>query len=330
MTLHHLSRRAALRWGLASTAGLAGVATMPALAQAAWRPDKPIRLLVGFAPGGSSDTVARLIAPRLGELLGQPVVVENRAGAGGALAAEAVAKAAGDGSTWLLAPSGHSTMAAMRKSLPFRAVADFAWTSTVTTYPMVMAVPPQSPLRSMADVIDAARKRPLSFSSVGVGTAHHLLGEWINAEQGIQMLHVPFRGGTAAATEVMAGRVDVLIETMTAALPFVQSGQLRAVAVSSATPLAVLPGVPTMSATTPSLQYESWLGVVLPGSTPAPVVASVNAAIRTALADPAIVKRLADLGGGAAPSTPEAFRARVEDEVARFNRIVDSRRIERE
>ena len=325
-----LNRRAVLQRALGTAAGVALAHAGSAAAQTPWRPDKPIRLLVGFAPGGSSDTVARLIAPRLGELLGQPVVVENRAGAGGAVAAEAVAKAAGDGSTWLLAPSGHSTMAAMRKSLPFRAVADFAWTSTVTTYPMVMAVPANSPLRTLADVIDAARKRPLSFSSVGVGTAHHLLGEWINAEQGIQMLHVPFRGGTAAATEVLAGRVDVLIETMTAALPFVQSGQLRAVAVSSAAPVAVLPGVPTMSATIPSLQYESWLGVVLPGSTPANVVAAVNAALRTALADPAIARRLADLGGAAAPSTPEAFRARVEDEVARFNRIVDSRKIERE
>ncbi|MFD0669391.1 Bug family tripartite tricarboxylate transporter substrate binding protein [Ramlibacter sp. MAHUQ-53] len=322
------TRRQALGLGAAS---LAGLASLPAFAQAApWRPDKPVRLLVGFAPGGSSDTVARLLAPKLGEALGQPVVVENRAGAGGALAAEAVAKAPGDGTTWLLAPSGHSTMAAMRKSLPFRAVADFAWTSTVTTYPMVMAVPPNSPIRSMADVIEAARKRPLSFSSVGVGTAHHLLGEWINAEQGIQMLHVPFKGGTAAATEVMAGRVDVLIETMTAALPFVQQGQLRAVAVSSASPVALLPGVPTMGATIPSLQYESWLGVALPGTTPAPVVNAVNAAIRGALADPAIAKRLADLGGGAAPSTPEAFKARVEGEVARFNRVVDSRRIERE
>ncbi len=322
------TRRQALALGAATLAGAAG---LPALAQpAAWRPDKPIRLLVGFAPGGSSDIVARLVAPKLGEILGQPVVVENRAGAGGALAAEAVAKAAPDGTTWLLAPSGHSTMAAMRKSLPFRAVADFAWVSTITTYPMVIAVPPNSPIRTMADVIEAARKRPLSFSSVGVGTAHHLLGEWINAEQGIQMLHVPFKGGTAAATEVMAGRVDILIETMTASLPFVQQGQLRAVAVSSAAPVSVLPGVPSMSTTIPSLQYESWLGLVLPGATPAPLVSSLNTALRNTLSDPAIVKRLADLGGGAAPSSPEAFRARVEGEIARFNRVVESRKIERE
>ncbi len=320
-----ISRRNTLFLGLGALAGL------PALAQSgAWRPDKPIKLLVGFAPGGSSDTVARLVAPKLAELLGQPVMVDNRAGAGGALAADAVAKSPGDGLTWLLAPSGHSTMAAMRKSLPFRPVTDFAWTTTLTTYPMVIAVAPNSPIRSMADVIETARKRPLSFSSVGVGTAHHLLGEWINSEQNIQMLHVPFKGGTAAATEVIAGRVDILIETMTAALPFVQSGQLRAVAVSTATPVAVLPGVPTVSAVIPSLQYESWLGVTLPGTTPPAIVNSLNAAIRTTLADPAIAKRLADLGGAAAPSTPEAFRARVESEIARFTRVVESRKIERE
>lgn len=320
-----ISRRNTLFLGLGTLAGL------PALAQmGSWRPDKPIKLLVGFAPGGSSDTVARLVAPKLGELLGQPVLVENRAGAGGALAADAVAKSPGDGLTWLLAPSGHSTMAAMRKSLPFRPLADFAWTSTLTTYPMVIAVAPNSPIRSMADVIETARKRPLSFSSVGVGTAHHLLGEWINSEQNIQMLHVPFKGGTAAATEVMAGRVDILIETMTAALPFVQSGQLRAVAVSTATPVAVLPGVQPVNSVIPSLQYESWLGVTLPGTTPPAIVNSLNAAIRTTLADPAIAKRLADLGGAAAPSTPEAFRARVESEIARFSRVVESRKIERE
>jgi tripartite-type tricarboxylate transporter receptor subunit TctC len=144
-----------------------------------------MRLVVGFAAGSGSDTIARLIAPRLAATLGQSMVVENRAGAGGAVAADAIAKAPADGSTSLLVPSGQGTLAAMRKMLPFRPVADFTWVSTVTTYPFVIAVVPTSPYRTLADVVRVAGSRNMSSSSVGLGTAHHLIGEWINAEAGV-------------------------------------------------------------------------------------------------------------------------------------------------
>jgi tripartite-type tricarboxylate transporter receptor subunit TctC len=305
--------------------------SMPAMA-ADWRPTKPIRILVGFAPGGSSDTVARLIAPGLASALGQQVIVENKPGAGGALAADMVAKAAPDGTTWLLAPSGHGTMAAMRATLPFKPVSDFAWVSTITRYPMVFAVKPDSPVRDLAALLSTARAKAgsLTYSSVGVGTAHHLMGEWLNAETGANLVHVPFKGGTAAATEVMAGRVDLLVETMTLAMPMVRAGQLRGLAVTSAAPVASLPGVPTASATVPSLQYESWLGVATTGGTPPEAVSAIHGALVKVLADPQIKQRLSDLGGGAAPSTPEDFKARVERDIERFTQVVASRKIARQ
>lgn len=325
-----MNRRYALK-NLASGM-IASALCLPGLAQpaAGWHPEKPVRIVVGFGAGSGSDTVARLLAPRLAAVLGQPVVVENRPNAGGALAADLVAKAAGDGTTWLLAPSGHATTAAMRKSLPYQPVRDFAWVSTVTTYPLVIAVRPGSPYKTFDELLRSARSQPPSFSSVGLGTAHHLVGEWINAEAGLNLLHIPFKGGAAAVTDVLAGRVDVMIDTMTFVLPMVKSGQLRALAVTSAAPVPSLPAVPAVAQSIPGITYESWLGLALPGSTRPEIVSAANAAVRQVLAEPAVQQRLAELGGQAAPSSPEAFRGRVEDDIAKFSRVVENRKIERE
>ncbi len=295
-----------------------------------WRPGGPVRLVVGFAAGSGSDVIARLIAPRLTHVLGQPVVVENRPGAGGALAAEAFAKTSGDGRTWLLVASAHATTAAMRRSLPYQPIRDFAWISTITTYPLIVAVAPGAPYAKFGELLRGAKSKHLSFSSVGLGTAHHLVGEWINSAAGTDLLHVPFKGGGAAATEVMSGRVDAMIDTMTFVLPMVQSGQLRPLAVTSATPVPSLPGVPTVASSLPDVIYESWLGIALPGSTRPEIVVAVNAAVRHILEDDAVKKRLAELGGRAAPSSPEAFRSRVESDIAKFKQVVQSRNIELE
>ncbi|MES2246494.1 MAG: tripartite tricarboxylate transporter substrate-binding protein [Pseudomonadota bacterium] len=295
-------------------------------------PDRPIKLLVGFAAGGGSDSIARLISPKLSAILNQPVLVDNRAGAGGAIAAEAVARSQPDGYTWLLVPSGHTTLAVVRKSLPFRPVDDFSWVSTITTYPMLLGVRPDSPYNTFADVLRAAAQRPgtVSYSSVGVGTGHHLLGEWLNAAGKVNMTHVPFKGGGAALTEVMAGRVDLLVETMTFALPVVQAGQIRPIAVTSAQPYPLLPNVPLVSNTLPGLEYESWLGIATAPNTPAPIVARIGDAIRAVLLQPDVQKRLAELGGQASPSTPQQFRERVERDIKRFGSIVETSKIERE
>jgi tripartite-type tricarboxylate transporter receptor subunit TctC len=325
-------RRSLLRGALATAA--LGAVPAAARAQGAgdpW-PSRPVKLLVGFAPGGSSDVVARLLAQRLSPLLGQPVVVENRPGAGGRVAAEAVSRGPADGYTWVLLPSGHASQAAMLKSMPYDPVDGFSWIGTATVYPMYIGVAPESPIRSLRDLVDRAKAAPgkLSFTSVGVGTAHHLIGEWINAETGTDLVHVPYKGSAAAFTDVASGRVDVMVETATAALPFIRTGKLRAIAVTSAPGRSPLPGVATAAETIPGLEYESWLGVAMAPATPAPIVERASQALRTVLAQPETVQRLEELGGQASPGTPEAFRARVQQDIARFTKIVSSRNIPKE
>lgn len=295
-------------------------------------PDRPIRLIVGFPPGGSSDTVARVVAEKLTGSLGQPVIVENRPGAGGVTASEFVARAPKDGYTLLLATAGHSTAAAMRKQLPFDAVRDFTWISTITAYPFVIATAPAAPYNSLGDLVAAAKAAPgkITYSSAGLGTAHHLLGEWINAEAGVDLVHVPFKGGTSPLTEVVSGRVDVMIETMTLTLPQIKGGKLKALAVTAPESVEFLPGVAPASQTVNGLVLQSWLGLAAPAGLPPAVLERLNADLRAALALPDVRKRLADLGGAAAPTTPEAMRAQVEREIARWSALVDSRKIERQ
>ncbi|MGD9944491.1 MAG: Bug family tripartite tricarboxylate transporter substrate binding protein [Burkholderiaceae bacterium] len=318
------------RLGIAALAG----ASMAANAQspASTYPDRPIKFIVGFTPGGSSDIVARLVAPKLSAALGQPVVVENRVGAGGVIAAELVAKAPPDGLTWLIVPSGHATLAAMRKTLPFDAVRDFSWISTITTYPMVIGVKPDSPYKTFSELLSTARESVgrLSYSSLGVGTGHHLLGELLNAEAKAEMTHVPFKGSSAALIEVASGRVDLLLETMTFALPQVQSGRIRALAVTSAKPFPLLPNVPLAKETLPGVEYESWLGIAAAPNTPRPIVERLNAELRKVLAQADVQQKLVELGGQPTPSSPEEFRDRVQRDVAKFNSIVDGRKMERQ
>jgi tripartite-type tricarboxylate transporter receptor subunit TctC len=295
-------------------------------------PDRPVRLIVGFPPGGSSDTVARVVAQQLAPFLGQPVVVENKPGAGGVIASDFVAKAPADGHTLLLATAGHSTAAAMMQKLPFDAVKDFVWVTRLTTYPFVIATASDSPIKNLQDLIARAKAAPgkISYSSAGVGTSHHLLGEWLSAESGIEMLHVPFKGGTSPVTEVVAGRVDVMFETITLTLPHIKSGKLRALAVTSPEPKDYLPGVPPVARTLPGLVFQSWLGIAVPAGTPAPIVRRLNRDFRNVLAHPEVQQRLAALGGGAAWVVPSEMRMQVETEVERWRRLVESRRIEQQ
>lgn len=304
---------------------------LAASAAAQTYPDRPVRIVVGFPPGGSSDTVARVVAQHLSPLLGQPVVVENKPGAGGVIGSDTVAKAAPDGHTLLLATAGHSTAAAMMQKLPFDAVKDFAWVTTVTTYPFAIATSADSPIRSLEDLVKKAKAAPgkITYSSAGVGTSHHLLGEWLSSQAGIEMNHIPFKGGTSPLTEVLAGRVDVMIETMTLTLPHLKSGKLRGLAVTSPEPKDYLPDVPPASKTVPGLVFQSWLGIAAPAATPSAVVDSLNKSLRKVLAEPEVQKRLAALGGGAAPVAPEQMREQVQTEIERWKKLVASRGIQR-
>jgi len=320
----------ALKWSGATGVVLALTGPTSVLAQS--YPDRPVKIIVGFAPGGSSDIVARLLAQKLAPLLGQPIVVENKPGAGGVLGADIVAKAPADGYALLLAVSGHATAAAMMKKLPFEPVKDFAWVTTLTTYPFVFAAVPQAPFKTLPELIARSKTQPgkLSYSSVGVGSAHHLVGEWFNAETGADLLHVPFRGGTSTLVEVLGGRIDIMVETVTLALPHIQAGKLRALAVTSHQPVDFLPGVPSANQTVPGFEFQSWLGVAAPAATPAAVVGRLNREIHRVLEQADMRQRLAELGGAAAPVAPETMRAQVETEVARWQRLVESRGIERQ
>lgn len=317
-----------IRLGQILVASLA-LTTVLAQAQDAW-PARPIKLLVGFAPGGSSDMVARLIATPLGERLGQPVVVENRAGAGGNIAADAVAKAASDGYTLVLLPSGHSSNAAMKKNLPFDAVNDFAWISTVTTYPLTLSVRPDSPISSFKDFIDRVKNEPnrYTYTSVGVGTAMHLFGEWLMAESGGAATHVPFRGGTAPMMELLAGRVDVMIDTMTTTAPLFKDKRVRVIATTVPAGQQALPGVPAVADSFAGVVFDSWLGVAATKGTPPAVVERLNRELRAVLDQPAIKQRLIDWGGSPRASTPTEFRNRVEGEIRQLSKIVTERKIE--
>jgi len=316
-----------LKWGL--TPFLLLVLSSSILAQG--YPDRPVRIVVGFPPGGSSDTVARVVAQHLSPLLGQPVVVENKPGAGGVIGSDAVAKAPPDGYTLLLATAGHSTAAAMMQKLPFDAVKDFAWITTVTTYPFAIATAADSPIKSLQDLVKKAKASPgkITYSSAGVGTSHHLLGEWLSSQAGIEMNHIPFKGGTSPLTEVLAGRVDVMIETMTLVLPHIKSGKLRGLAVTSPEPKDYLPDVPPASNSVPGLVFQSWLGIAAPAGTPPAVIDSLNEHLRKTLAQPDVQKRLAALGGGAAPVSPDEMRRQVAAEIERWKKLVDSRGIQR-
>ena len=295
-------------------------------------PTRPIRFYVGFAPGGSTDIVSRLLAQKLQERMGQPVIVEQKVGATGIIAQDAVAKAAPDGYTLVLLTGGHPTSAVMMKSLPYDPVNDFGMISIVTQYPMAISVNPDSPIKSVPDLIARAKAAPgkVSFSSAGVGSLHHLLGEWLNIEAGTEMIHVPFKGAAPAFTELLAGRLDVMIETMTFSSGQIKGGRMRPLAVSASSRSPAFPDVPTLNETLSGVDAQSWLGLVTSPGTPPATIDKLNRELRAVLADTTVRQRFADLGGEAYPTSPEEMRVRIEREIARWARVVEVRKIERQ
>jgi tripartite-type tricarboxylate transporter receptor subunit TctC len=306
---------------------LAGVAQ----AQPAY-PSRPVRIIVGAPPGGSSDIGTRLLAAKLSERFGQPVFVENKPGATGAIAAAEVARAAPDGHTLLFTASWHATAAAIKTTLPYDTLADFSFVSTLTTYGMMLAVRPDAPWERLEDLVAAARARPggISYYSVGIGSAHHLLGEWLCSATGIELVHVPYRGSSNALPDFLAGRVDLMIETMTVALDQARGAKARPLAVSSTDRLVDLPDVRRTSEIIPGFTYDSWLGLLgPPGLSPA-LLETLNQGVRGAVAAPDVAARLRELGALPEACSPAEFRARVAAEVAHWTRIVEARNIPRQ
>ena len=287
-------------------------------------PDRPIKLLLGFPPGGGSDIVARLIAKSLGERLGVPVVVDNRPGAGGNIAAEIASKASPDGYTLLFMASAHATNAAIKKSQAFDPINDFSWIGLVTTYPLAMSVAPNSEFKSFAEFIKLAKANPdkYSYSSVGVGSAMHLFGEWMFSELGLTVKHIPFKGGTAPYTELAAGRVDLMIDTMTYSLALLKDAQVRIIATSAPKGRSPVAGVPTVSEFAPGVVYESWLGISGPPGMSKNMVDTLNAELKEVVNLPDVKQKLIDFGGAPQAVSPAQFRSRVEQDIGNFKKIV--------
>jgi tripartite-type tricarboxylate transporter receptor subunit TctC len=303
---------------------------VPAMAQT--YPDRPIRFYVGFPPGGSTDLISRLLGQKLSERLKQPVVVEQKVGGTGLIANDAVAKSPPDGYAMVLLTGGHPGTAAVMKKLPYDPVADFGMVGTVIEYPMVISVAPDSSIKSFAELVARAKSAPgrISFSSAGPGSLHHLLGEWLSIEAGTTMLHVPFKGAAPAYTELLGGRIDILIETATFSFPQIRGGKLRPLALSSAGRYPLMPEVQTVAEVLPGVEFSSWLGVAVAPGTPRPVIERLNQELGAILAEDDVKQRFAGFGGVPSASTPEAMKSRVEREIARWNRVVESRKIERQ
>jgi tripartite-type tricarboxylate transporter receptor subunit TctC len=316
---------------VAAAIGAWTLAMLPIAAEAQSYPVRPIRFLVGGPPGSGNDIVSRMIGAKLSERLGQPVVIEQKTGAGGIIANEALAKSPPDGYTMALLTGAHPPNAAMNRSLPYDPVKDFAMVGTVVSYPLVISVIPASPVKSLADLLTRAKAAPGKLSyAMSPGSLVHLAGEWINSEAGTVMLGVPYRGSSASLVDVMSGRIDVLIETATAAFGQIRGGKIRPLAVSSAARHPALPEVPTISETLPGVEFTSWLGLAIAAGAPRAIIDRLNSEIRAIVELPDVRSRIADLGGVPMPSTPEEMRARVEREIARWTRLVELKNIERQ
>lgn len=296
-------------------------------------PSQPIRIFQGFAPGGNADTIARLIGQQLSRTLGQPVIVETRQGAGGNIAAEAVAKAAPDGHTLLLLTGGHPVAGALYRSTPFHPVTSFEMISTLSQFPFLLVVRSDSRLGSLGAFMEAARAtaNAVSYGSAGLGSTHHLTGELLASLTGARLLHVPYKGDAAAMLGLLGGQLDAVIATPTAALPHVRAGKATAIGVTSRNRWVVLPDVPSIGERTiPGFDLTSWLGVGAPAGTPRPIVERLNSEIQSALAVPELKGRIESLGGQVQGSTPDELRARVAAEFDRWTKVIREANIERQ
>lgn len=290
-------------------------------------PSKPIRVVVPNPAGGFYDLIARTVGQKVGEGLGQPMVVENRVGAGGSLGTEFTAKAPPDGYTIMVGGIGpHGIAPSLYANLPYDPVKDFAPIIHVATTPNILVVHPSSPLQSVQDLVTAARQKPgaLSYASNGNGTSQHLAAEMLATTTGLKLNHVPFKGSAPAITAMLGGQVDFAFAVAPDALPHVKAGKLRALAVTSAKRVAPLPDVPTMiEGGVPDYEATAWFGYFAPAGTPREIVDRLNAEIARALAAPDVRERLAPGGLSELPGgTPERFGALVKSEIAKWSRVV--------
>lgn len=304
-----------------------------ACANAADYPTKPIRFLQGFAPGGNADIISRIVGEELQPALGQPIIYESRAGAGGNLASETIATAEPDGYSLVLLTTGHSIGGALYKSLKFDPVKDFSFISTTTEIPFFFVVNAKSRFQTIQELVEAAKSKPdaVTFGSAGVGTGQHLTGEVFAAAIGTKLLHVPFRGDSAAVTALLSNDIDFIIAPGTAIFGNIQGGTFRALAISSKERWPAQPNVPTLAETvTKDVDVPAWSGVATTKSVPAEIVQRLNKEIRRIVALPSVIKKLNDIGNVPRSSTPEEITTLVSSQIARWNGVIDKAGIPRQ
>jgi len=311
---------------IGATAALASIHTGAAY------PDKPIRLVVPFAPGGGTDTIARTLAAAMSTELGKQIIIDNKPGAGTILGTDAVAKSAPDGYNIVIATFAHAVNPSLVPKLPYAQDKAFAPITLIGKGPNVLVVRADSPYKTVKDIVDAARAKPgtLTYASQGNGTSAHLAGEMLTNLAGIQMTHVPYRGAGPAITDLMGGQVDMIFGTAAAVSPFVQSGKLRAIAVTSPQPSPSLKGIPTIAATVPGYADESWYGLYAPAGTPPDVIQKLSAAAKKAARSPEFAKRIEQEGLEVTASDPAELDRYVKAEEVRWRKIVKENNIKPE
>lgn len=294
-------------------------------------PTKPIRLLLGYAPGGPTDLTGRLVGQHLNEGLGQPVVMDNRAGAGGSLAAALLANAEPDGYTLLLAANGEIAIAPnLRRKLPYHPLKDLAPISRVGASQLVLVVHPSVPAKSTADLIALAKAKAggVNFASAGTGSTAHLAGEYFKHLAAIDIVHVPYKGAGPALTDLMGGQVQMLITGYSAASAHVKAGKLRALAVTGAKRLSAAPDLPTLGETVKGYEVTSWYGFLAPVRTPQAVIARLHKEIAAVVKRPEVIKRLIALGIEPEGNTPREFREQIKKEIATWSKVVKLAKVE--
>jgi len=313
------------RKSIAALALLCCTTTVSAQTATAY-PTRPIHLLVGLAPGGGTDLIARIVATKLGENLGQQVLVENRAGSGGLIAAEAGAKAVPDGYTLLFGAISYSAIfASLYKKLPYDPVKDFAPISLVATFPNVLVVNPNLPVKSVAELIAYGKANPgkLSYGSSGVGSSLHLSMEMLKSMSKLDAVHVPYKGGAPATADLLGGQIQAMFDNLPGQLNYIKAGRTRALAVTTTKRSPQLPDVPTMvEAGVPGYEVNVWYGVLAPVATPKPIIDKLNAEVVKALNSPDVRERMAKEGAEPIPSTPAEFAAFQKSEVAKWAKVV--------
>jgi len=302
-------------------------AALPAvsrIARAQAYPTRPVRIVVGLAPGGTNDIVARLMGQWLSERLGQPFVIDNRPGAASNIATEAVARAAADGYTLLLSSVNNAISATLYERLNFNFIRDITAVAGILRTPNVMVVNPSVPAKSVPEFIAYAKANPgkLNMASPGNGTSLHVVGELFKMMTGVNMVHVPYRGGGPALTDLLGGQVQVYFTGTVSSIEYIKTGRLRALAVTTATRSEALPDVPTVSEFVPGYEASGWFGVGAPKSTPTEIIDKLNNEVNAALADPKMKARLADVGGSALSGSPADFGKLIADETEKWAKVI--------